>query len=333
MSSSPKKHHYLPQTIQRNFLADGEKLLWYYDREKDKYEQRTPKGIAKVRHLYSYDGVSLDQRYVLEKAFSVLEGKAAPIFLKLQKTEAINQEEHNIISEFVGMQYFRTPIKLDAITGVIDKGVEYFIENMHDKIVDMSDDDFQIFINQYGEQSGKEVSAITKENLMSYLMSGNIKLSNAKNFQLNTLVDAGTNLGIKLSARRWVILHTKPSHEFITSDVGLHLTVDGDATRNTGFGPGSPGMAIIFPFAKDAALMITSMPSANIAHVNFDNELVSVVNAGLARVSGQLYSSNKVLLEKLVKAGNLAKTIFKPIFDEEQMRLFAQKHFFEVSNR
>ena len=329
MANSPKRHHYLSQMIQRNFLADGEAMLWYYDRKEDTYEQRTPKGIAQVRNLYSYENVDPEEKYALEKAFSVLEGKVAPAIIRLQNGEDVSQEEHTAIAEFVGMQYYRTPSKLSIITEVMDSGIRYSKENLRNEITNMTDEAFQKFITRYNKQSGKEPSKITKQQFIDHLLKGEITIDNNKNMQLSTLVDAGTHLGIKFSARRWLVLHTKPGHEFITSDVGLHLTPDGEPTRVTGYGPGSPGMAIIFPFARNAALMITSKPKPDITHVDFDNHLVVVVNGGLARVSGQLYSSDKALLERLVNMGNLAKTTFKPIFDKEQMHKLAQKHFID----
>ncbi len=333
MANNPKRHHYLPQAIQRNFLADGETKLWYYDRKEDTYEQRTPKGIAQLRNLYSYDGVDQEQRYALEKAFSVLEGKAAPAFLKLQKGEEISQEEHTAIAEFVGMQYFRTPSKLEIIKEVTGRGIDYSIKNLRNEIANMTDDAFRRFIDRYDKQSGKEPSTITKERLIEQLLHGTITVNNDKNLQLSTLVDAGTHLGIKFSARSWAVLHTSSNEKFITSDVGIHLTPDGKPTRITGLGPGSPGMAIIFPFADNVALMITSKPIANVIHADLEDALVFVVNSGLARVSGQLYSSDKAPLERLVKTGNLAKTAFRPFFDEEQMQKFAQKHFFDSDSQ
>ena len=327
MANHPKRHHYLAQTIQRNFLAEDETLLWFYDRKKDKYEQRTPKGLAHARHLYSYDGVTPEERYALEEAFSVLEGKATPIFLKLKNGEDISQEEHTVIAEFVGMQYFRTPVKLEVISEVAERGSKYIAEVMRRDIENMSDEAFQKYMDDFNKQSGKEPSKISKQRVIEQLRSGTIKINNPKNFQLQALVDAGTNLGIKFSGRRWLVLHTEPGHEFITSDVGLHLTMDGKATKATGFGPGSPGMATIFPFAKDAALMITSMTiPVDLRHVPFEDDYLHKVNAGLARVSGELYSSNRSLLENLVEKGKLAKTSFRPTFNEAEMQSTIPKH-------
>ena len=333
MADTPKRQHYLPQSILRNFLDDGEKMLWYYDRKTDKYEQRTPKGIAHARNLYTYDGFELEDRYALEKAFSVLEGKAAPIFLKLKAGEETTQEEHTVISEFVGMQYHRTPAKLHNISVVMDSGLKYINENMRQEITNMTDEAFRKFISDFSDKTGKSPGTVTKQQFIDYFNRGTMKLNNPKNSLLSTLVDAGTHLAIKLSSRQWVVLHTNPGYEFITSDVGVHLTPDGKPTRITGYGPGSPGMAIIFPFARNTALMITSKPIANVMHVDFEDALAFVVNSGLARVSGQLYSSDKALLERIVKTGNLAKTSFVPTFDEEQAQILAQKHFVEGGNQ
>ncbi len=329
MASNPKRHHYLPQTIQRNFLAEGESKLWYYDRKKDKYEQRTPKGLAHARHLYSYINLEPEQRYSLEKAFSTLEDKAAPAFLKLHKGQEIDSKEHHAISEFVGMQYFRTPPKLGIITELAGRASKYSIENMRTEIKNMSDEAFLKFIDNYNKNSGNEPSKITKARLIKTLLEGTITLNNDKNLQLKTLVDVGTSLGIGFSAREWIVLHTKPGSEFITSDVAVHLAPDGKPAPNTGFGPASPGMAVIFPFAKNAALMITSVRRPIIIHSEFGDEFLAHANEGLARVSGELYSSNKELLEKLVQKGGLAKTTFRPTFDEAQIQKIAQKHFFE----
>lgn len=301
-------------------------MLWYYDRKEDKYEQRTPKGIAQVRHLYSYDGIDPEQRYALEKAFAQLEDKAAPALLKLQRGEDITQQEHTVISEFVGMQYYRTPVKLDIINEVTDRGAKVAQEVMRRDIEAMSDEKFARFTQRYSEHSGKDASSITKQQLIDHLLKGKLGPDNAKNFQLRMLVDAGTNLGIKFSSRRWLVLHAEPGRQFITSDVGLNIVKDGDTKRETGFGPGAPGMATIFPFAKDTALMITSTLVANVEHVSFNSGMVGVVNAGLARVSGQLYSSDKSLLEGLVEHGKLAKTSFRPSLDDKEMQKLIPDH-------
>lgn len=50
MTNNPKRHHHLAKAIQRNFLEKGTNKLWWYSRETDTYEERTPYGIAHGRH-------------------------------------------------------------------------------------------------------------------------------------------------------------------------------------------------------------------------------------------------------------------------------------------
>lgn len=328
MAGNPKRHHYLPQTIQRNFLKDDESQLWWYSREKGIYEQRTPRGIGHARNLYTLDNPETQQRYALENAFSTLESKAAPALLKLQNHEELSQVEHSNISEFVGMQYYRTPTKLKMIDKVTEEGGRFATTAMKDDIAKMTDEQFADFTSKFTARTGKPADAVTKQALLDYLEKGVVSPTNPQNFRLEMLADAGTNLGIKLSKRRWVVLHAASGQEFITSDVALHLTVDGEATKETGFGPGAPGTAITFPFSKDTALMITSEKTATVEHAVANELLITAVNTGLARVSGELYSTNKQLLESLVESGSLANTTFELKFDSEQMEQLARKHFY-----
>ena len=46
MGNSPKRHHHLTQAIQRNFLEKGKEKLWWYSRQTNAYEARSPKACT-----------------------------------------------------------------------------------------------------------------------------------------------------------------------------------------------------------------------------------------------------------------------------------------------
>lgn len=301
-------------------------MLWYYDRKADTYEQRTPRGLAHARHLYTFDGANQEERYALEKAFSVLEDKASPVFQRLREEVDITQNERNTIAEFAGMQYLRTPIKLDLIGSLVERGSGIAMQQLMDGISAMSETEFETYINKYGKETGQDVSALTRKSLLKFQQRHPFMRA-TKDGRLQTLIKSGTDLAINFSAREWVILHAQNDSRYITSDTAMFLSPDGHTSKETGWGPGSPGMAVFFPFAQDASLMITSKQQPTILHALINNSGVKRVNDGLASKSNQLYSHSDRLLRSIVKRGKLAKTEFKSIFSEEQLQEIAKRHF------
>ena len=51
ISNSPKRHHYIPQFLLKNFLDDSGRF-WVFDREEGKPHQGTPTNTFVRRNLY-----------------------------------------------------------------------------------------------------------------------------------------------------------------------------------------------------------------------------------------------------------------------------------------
>lgn len=318
---NPVKQHFHAQAILRNFRAKGEDLLWVYDRKTKRYEQKSPRQIARVRHLYSLRSPeAVGNRYIIEKAFASLENKAAPAFAKLRNRESVTQEERDAICEFVGMQAVRTPEQLGIMNHMLKVGGDEAVRLMAQEMADMPPDEFQDFLNRYSATGG-DTTHITQAAVKEAIEERRIASRPKKDGRTFTMVDIGTEYTLDFSRRSWVTLHTKQGDSYISSDATTVNMLDGDIPPfMQGGGPTSPGMAVVFPFARDAALLIKSNYARTMGHATHSRAGVKKLNRQISQESNQLYSHSKPLLASLVKHSRLDEWTQEVVFDDEVIR-------------
>ena len=324
MSNNPKRHHHLAQTIQRNFLEAGDTKLWWYSRALDRYEERTPYGIAHGKNTYTFSNVEGEDRYALELAFSKVEDKAGPAFKKLAASLNLTQMERNAISEFVGFQFLRTPSKIEMLQKIRDVGGAQIVDGFAAHVKRMTPNEFAAYINQYEAKTGKTM-ALSQKDLVTSLKTRPPKVTSTKEGTLESLVELGTDLTVEYSKRTWTVLHAPQGSSFITSSEGVFLASDRHRS-DPHAGPKSPGMSTIFPFSRHAVLVIEASGPPAIEHAQTDELTVATVNDGLARISGEIYGSPRPLLEAIVKRNELATTQFEIHVHENRLRETFSKH-------
>ena len=104
----PKKHHYVPQFLLKEFLPYNVDQLWVYDIQKEEIRLQKPAEVACETNFYSIltDG-TLDRQ--LEKKFSQIESKAKSIIEKFKQQAPLSTEEKQNFACFIALTRVRTP--------------------------------------------------------------------------------------------------------------------------------------------------------------------------------------------------------------------------------
>ena len=112
----PKRHHYVPEMLQKNFIDDEAKLWTFDSRNRTKGVWRsTHENLFLEGHLYSHINADDTKDATLEAWFSELEGEAAPIVQKIIATARrghypnLTKTERQIWDFFFYQQWRRVP--------------------------------------------------------------------------------------------------------------------------------------------------------------------------------------------------------------------------------
>lgn len=329
-----KRHHSIAQAIQRNFLELNEEKLWVYDRIANEFRFQKTTEIAVYGQLYKMQHPDLtDHAYDIETMFSTLETNAAPAFLKLRERQQITLEERDAISAFMGMQVVRTPERLDVTKQLAQKVGQYLTEEMLLDLTNMDHDEYNAHMTEYESESDEDMSDITQEELRRVVEERRLSVKQPEDYHLGVMLESGDQLGRIFSQRQWIILHANAGGSYIGSDCGMVLMIDGNTVNHRGHSPASPGMATIFPFSSNSALMISSKKMPSILHASHKRKGVRELNNQLAQESVRIiFSHSKKLLQSISERERLAQWQPKIVLDDETLRNTAKialNHNFE----
>lgn len=314
--AGPKHQHYIPRFLQRNFLANGQEMLWVYDCANDKYLELHPSNIAVKKNIYTLKSPQLhDQRYAIENALAALEGKASSAFSKLRNEQEIDQQERNAICEYVGMQLVRTPAFVNKIKDWMVRSPKYLVDAFGNELANLPPDEFAKKIAEF--EASKELKAgLTQEDFRKGALSDHVRITAPQDIEYEMAVNIGTELALIYSKRKWIVLRPPKGRAFICSDRPVVHMSSLPAASIYDYGPGSPHATNFFPFAKDAALLITTEELRTIIYGRTAEQPLRSLNAMVAINSRHMiFSHSKPLLERLVKRHSLANRDFS---DEEQ---------------
>ncbi|MBQ3901319.1 MAG: DUF4238 domain-containing protein, partial [Clostridia bacterium] len=108
--NEPKRHHYIPQFILRNFCDDRQRL-YYYDKSRGTVEKRKTSEVFMAYNLYRDEVNNSEDPVRIEKDFSNFEREIAEIlndrFLKDNEI-VISAEEDKKIKLFFALMGFRS---------------------------------------------------------------------------------------------------------------------------------------------------------------------------------------------------------------------------------
>lgn len=135
-ANRPRRHHYIPEMLLRNF-CDGEGVLWVGDKKRGKCYSATPKNIFVESNLYSnYDYSRGTDSYEYEQALSKIESKAKPaISSVIEKVRGelnprLESKLDKCLKEFVIAMARRTPESQARVFGEVDRSYEEVFDSV-----------------------------------------------------------------------------------------------------------------------------------------------------------------------------------------------------------
>lgn len=117
MGNEPKKHHYIPQFILKNFINENKKLF-YWDLNKKELSSRYTKFVFMNHHMYRDEINHSDQPTFIEKSLSVFENDMAKIFQKLNEEDEVIllRKELETLRIFLCLLSFRSDLRMKQYT-------------------------------------------------------------------------------------------------------------------------------------------------------------------------------------------------------------------------
>lgn len=127
LMSYPKRHHFIPQMLQRRF-ADGTGRLYSFDqrRPEDGVRPEFPINLFVEKHLYSIKEKSGDKNPGLEERLSRLEGPANGVITRIEEAAdkgrgpKLSEDERSIWDLFFYVQWKRTPDNFERTNSLSD---------------------------------------------------------------------------------------------------------------------------------------------------------------------------------------------------------------------
>lgn len=313
-----KRQHFFPRQMQLNFLEKGEGKLWIYDRKLNRYYQLNPKDVALESHIYSLTRPELqEQRFVIEEAMAHLEYKATPAFTKLENGDKITQEEHNLISEYIGYQIVRVPQRLEIIKEMSRRSGQALVEELALGLARLPESKFR---------EANVDPSIQRKDLREMVERGRLKVRPPQDHHLAVMIELATEIGLVFSEKKWVIIHAPSGMSFIGSDVPVVQEAQKGATLAQGAGPVSPGINNFFAFSRKTAILIRDEAMPTIDYARITKKGARTWNTWLARGSDRIiFSHSKALLESLVERNHLGTRKTKIVYNDDLIHEAARR--------
>ncbi|ALF59664.1 DUF4238 domain-containing protein [Psychrobacter urativorans] len=106
--NTPKKQHYVPQFLLRNFAVENTERLFTFDKQQNKVFPTTVRDSASENGFYNIQG--LDDKYTLENELGDLETLASKVIAKICLSGSIShldENEHKILCFFTASLLLR----------------------------------------------------------------------------------------------------------------------------------------------------------------------------------------------------------------------------------
>lgn len=113
---APRRHHYIPQMMQRNF-ADADLHLWSFDKRHPEHGvvRKPIRRLFRGQHLYTYRRRDGTHDTSTETRLSAIEGRAAPVLARVVadaragRGAAFSRADHQVLVDLFVAQYRRSP--------------------------------------------------------------------------------------------------------------------------------------------------------------------------------------------------------------------------------
>ncbi len=277
--NNPKRHHFVPEMLQKRLVND-QGGLWSYDSRYPEKGVRAdmPGNLMLVGHLYTFVDQAGQKDLSLEAAFSILEGLADPIVQKITDSVSVSKlpnltsVERKVWDEFFLQQWRRVP-------------------DVHESL--MSENQYRMALEEAMDEFSRTYRPVTSGEREHFLSPERIKRGRS-NLRVKSLKKQSVVIRSALSRRglvfarvvnpkKSVVLPSRPVVKVTSADVTV-LSDD----RVQAWLPIAPGI-VVSPGYSHIREYIISLP----------DDLVRKMNLALAVQSTQIVGRSKALLSSI----------------------------------
>ncbi|WP_366655292.1 DUF4238 domain-containing protein [Fodinicurvata sp. EGI_FJ10296] len=280
--TTPKKHHFVPQMLLRNF-CDVDGKIWHYNKKfgKRRVISANPESIFFNTNLYRIE-TGQNNDLSAERYFSHMEGLAKPVIDKMcisarnGKIPALTDEDKKIWNMFLFLQWKRTPDSLSELK-----------ENV----------DMEVLINDCINDFGKIYRSLADEERRNYFT---------------------TNVKQRMSNNAWIMAigHFGPEVEAAIRDMSIAIAVIRKSKKSFIIGSrpvakltppstshlGHPGVEVWLPVASDVAIGIFAGKGKDLVIQLNDFEWLREFNFSIYIQSTVIAGRSERLVKSLITA-------------------------------
>jgi hypothetical protein len=305
--TTPKRHHYLPQTYLAEFSRDGH--LAVYDRELKELRIQTPKNTAVEKDFYTVIEADGTKRNDIESMFAVIEGHVKPIICRLQARQQISDEEKVNLSGFIGLLVGRTP-EFAATFATLESD---FTRHMS-KLMFHSVEQTEKILDRYKADNPTD-NPTTAQELYDFVQQDRYDIEFPRVQTLHMMLHFGETLWKYFVQMDWHVLHSPKDSSFITSDAPFVLVPSKKEIRSPYdnlVGIAIPGVLKLIPLGRTCLLAITDRGKA-LTHKAVDRHQVRVLNKAIALNAYRfLIGPDRAQIARIAKCINFGNTSWKP---------------------
>ena len=238
----PRKHHYVPQFLLRNF-SDPEERVYVFDKHKSTTRRQSPREVAFEKDLYVFKDKTPDRRNLENLATLFDDFGSEPLrkLLKFEGLSSISPEELVKLSYFVAAMMIRVP---------------------HTRISALA------FNKHMIEQWGPDICAEGSDVPISAFNEGT-----ARDMTIDMTATATPEFAELLQGKVWFLMKSTAEHPFYISDnpVAKHNLIERPFRGNLGLK--NEGIEIYLPLSPRLTLMLLCPKMTEVASRNRETGL------------------------------------------------------------
>lgn len=300
------QHHFVPQTYLRGFASDDDlSRIYFYDRRiaAKGVTKRLIQDVCSQNNLYTLLMQDGSQSDGLEESFATV---TEPIFReladKLLNRVALTAKEKGEFAACLATQMIRTPASKEIYDAMTTAIMDTESKKLWTKL--LNDDERNKMFNEVKQETGRDMSAITKEDIEGILDGTKFKTSWTvyKESWIKDNVELMPEIFRALEKMHWRVYFAPTGTAFITSDNPVGILVKKPDGYYVGTGILSQGAVRLFPLARNACLSITDDEPSGFSFETATKKRVQQIN-GVTAVSHHniLLGHNTQLVSRSIK--------------------------------
>ena len=289
--STPKRHHYLPQSYLENFTNELG-MVWVCDKENNTFNKQSPHNTGVIKNYYSIkleDG-TFDTR--IEKALADIDGLFITIFNKFKTKAQLTSQEKFDMSACLAFLYTRTPKFQKDYELTTNKAIKEILK------ITQNEETVKRTLKEIGQDPSQA------KNVVKFIQDEKYDIVLPREESLRLMVEMAPKLQPAFNMYDWTVFKAHHEYSFITSDNPVIMMPPKNYSPNSFHGIGflTPGVSFFLPLSSKLLLCMksTEIPHKDIQYLSLGKEDMRNINRDFFNTALRfVIGRDKPLLEKL----------------------------------